>query len=157
MHLLLKELWIFCQLQALGLDLTPSSPWHWTLSHSSLQKEPMRFDKFQSLIGKLTQPIPADLVSVCFVQQPWLRTALVNFHIYNPALCLPMNIIQVSTWICVSWIAIQIAQTYSSLLKFSVNSFLVNTYKGLMSQLHKELVQLTAPHPPKKKNNPIKR
>lgn len=55
---------IFCQLQALRLNFTPSSPEHLNLSHSSLGKEPMRIDEFPLLICTLTQPISVNLVSI---------------------------------------------------------------------------------------------
>lgn len=45
-----------------GLNFLP--PGHLNHGHSSLQKEPMQFNKFQFLICILFQPIPVNLVLI---------------------------------------------------------------------------------------------
>ena len=67
----------FCQLWKvkLSLNLTPSSLWPLNCFHSSFGKEPMWFDKFQSLICILIQPIPVNLayLFICLMFIYFLR------------------------------------------------------------------------------------
>lgn len=53
------------------------------LFHSLLWKKPMGFNKHQSLICILTQPIQINLVSICFVSRTQIRAALVTFSFCN--------------------------------------------------------------------------
>lgn len=106
------------------LTMTPKS-------HASLGKEPTQFDKFQSLSCLVTQPIPVYLVWILISHRvpKWeLHSWPLTFITLSPLSS--QNTSQGSTCICVSQIAILIAQINARLLKFPVNSILVDIAKG---------------------------
>lgn len=78
-------------------------PWNWI---AKILHSPVGFDKLQSFVCILIQPSPVNLVSISVLCRVPKWELYSQSFVYKTLslLCLPENMSQVSTWICVSQI-----------------------------------------------------